>query len=77
MENIENKRSILTPENIVIKVKQYVETLKHFVSNVEPYPINREILTMFSFYMDYAVNRTNLAVVKEIHKIITYYYLSC
>lgn len=77
MENKQKDEGILTPVNVVAKCKKYAEQLKAAVPSGEKCPMNRDIFMKFSFYMDYAVNWTNLVVASKIHDIITAYILSC
>ena len=77
MENRQKGDCVLTPVNVIAKCKMYAEQLKASVPQGEKCPLNKEILMSFSFYMDYAVNWTNLVIASKIHDIITAYILAC
>ena len=67
----------LTPANVVSECRKYAESLKASVPFGERSPINGDILMRFSFYMDYAVNWTNLVIASKVHDVITAYFLTC
>lgn len=77
MENNQKDNGVLTPVNVIAKCKKYAEQLKVSVPQGEKCPLNKEILMSFSFYMDYAVNWTNLVIASKIHDIIIAYILAC
>lgn len=67
----------LTIDNVVRKLEEYIKSITKDIPKGEKYPINREILMTFSFFMEFALHRANLDIIKKLHEQTTFYFVDC
>lgn len=64
------EEDFLTPENVIEKFKEYLDRIDKLYGNALP---NLDVLWMFSFYMEYALHRTDLETARKLHDLIGSY----
>lgn len=64
------KEDILTPENVIVKFKEYVKRIDEQYGKALP---NLDVLWTFSFYWDFVLHRTDLKTARELHELMIFY----